>query len=117
MSVEVTARHLNTVGDVQDYARQRGERLREEFPRVEHVHIILNVEKYRQIAEVVVQAKNHGRMESAEDSDNLRVSVDRAVEKVEKQLRKLTEKVHDHKAAMKYEQAHPAGEESGAAVR
>jgi ribosome-associated translation inhibitor RaiA len=35
----------------------------------------------------------------------MRVSIDAAVEKTTKQLRRLRDKVQDHKAAMKYVQA------------
>ncbi|MBM4143316.1 MAG: ribosome-associated translation inhibitor RaiA [Lentisphaerae bacterium] len=101
MAIEVTARHLHTVKDVEEYARERAAKVIEEFPRVEHIHVILDQEKHRQIAEVVVQARNHVRIESAESSDNLRASVDRAVEKAEKQLRRWRDKAVDHKPAMK----------------
>jgi len=116
MTVEVTARHLHTVGDVQEYARDRAEEIAAAFPRVEHVHVILDAEKHRQIAEVVVQAKNHIRVESEEESENLRVSVDRAMEKAERQLRRLRDKIQDHKPAMKQNEEEKArGETSGVA--
>jgi ribosomal subunit interface protein len=109
MSVEVTARHLRTVGDIQEYAYRKGEAIIEQFPLVEHVHVILDVEKHGHIAEVVLQARRRVRIESAERSDNLRVSVDRAFAKAEKQIEKVREKVHDHKAAMKFAQSRRRG--------
>lgn len=97
MAVEVTARHMNASEEIQDYARGKGGGLVAEFPRIEHVHVIMDIEKHRHIAEVVVQARRHVRVEAKEESDNMRVSVDRAVEKVEKQLRRLVDKVHNHR--------------------
>lgn len=105
MSIEVTARHMDASDMLQDYARTKGEEVATEFPRVEHVHVILDMEKRRQIAEVVVQARDHIRLEAAGESENMRVSIDAAVEKTTKQLRRLRDKVQDHKAAMKYVQA------------
>jgi len=104
MPVEVTARHLEASDGLQDYARRKAEALMEDFPRVEFVHVILDAEKHRQIAEVVVQAKNKIRAEAKEVSDNMKASIDVAVEKVERQLRKLRDKIQDHKTAMRHEE-------------
>ena len=104
MSVEVTARHMDAPDDIQNYAREKGDLLIEEFPRLEHVHVILNVEKHRQIASVVVQAKNRIRTESKEASDSMRASIDQAMDKTERQLRRLRDKVQDKSPAMKHEE-------------
>ena len=58
--------------------------------------MILSVEKYRHLAEVVLHAPNHVDVEAREESEDMYVSIDGAVEKVAKQLRRLTDKVHDH---------------------
>ena len=97
MSIEITARHMNSAPEAKAYAEDKANKLMELFPRVEHVHVILDVEKHRQEAEVVVQAKNHIRVEASETSDDLVNSVDVAFERAEKQLRKLREKVQDHR--------------------
>ena len=89
------------LGNLQEYARGKAEMIVEEFPKVEYVHVILDVEKHRNIAEVFVQSKKHVRVEAKEASDDMKVSIDVATAKVEKQLRKLSERAHDHKPAMK----------------
>ena len=61
----------------------------------------LSREKYRHIAEVVVQAKNHIRVEAKEVSDDMYASIDNAVHKAAKQLRRLRDKIQDHKAQPK----------------
>lgn len=101
MSIEVTVRHMDKKGNLQDYARRKAEMLIEEFPKVEYVHVILDVEKHRNIAEVFVQSKKHVRVEAKEVADDMIASIDLAVNKVEKQLRKVSDKSHDHKTAMK----------------
>ncbi|HAS81417.1 MAG TPA: ribosome-associated translation inhibitor RaiA [Verrucomicrobia bacterium] len=97
MSIEVTVRHLDGAPGAKKYAEERAAKLMEMFPRVEHVHVILNVEKHRCIAEVVVQAKNHIHVEADETSDSLGNSMDVAFDRAEKQLRKLREKIQDHR--------------------
>ena len=102
MAIEVTARHMHATKEIQDYARDKASALVEEFPRIEHVHVILDVQKRHLIAEIVVQAKNRIRAEAKESSDRLITSIDRATDKVEKQLRRRRDKVQDHKPAMKH---------------
>lgn len=97
MSIEVTARHMNGAEAAKAYAQERSEKLMVMFPRVEHVHVILDVEKHRHEAEVVVQAKNHIHVEAAESSDDMANSIDVAFERAEKQLRKLRQKIQDHR--------------------
>ncbi|NQT93531.1 MAG: ribosome-associated translation inhibitor RaiA [Lentisphaerae bacterium] len=105
MTVEITERHMQNMPDVSDYAREKGERLVNEFPRVERVHIILDTFKGRYLAEIVVQAKNHIRLEASDTTSSMRASIDGATEKTEKQLRKLRDKVQDHRNAMKQTEA------------
>ena len=111
MGVEVTARHMHDIGDIQGFAREKGEELVAEFARVEHVHIILDREKHRCKAEVVVQAKNHIRIEAEETSDNMRGSITSAVTRAEKQLRRLRDKILEHRP--KGQKAAPAADEEG----
>jgi len=112
MGIEVTARHMEAVHeDLQEEARARAAKLVEEFPEVENVHVILDHEKHRCIAEMVVQARHHVRIEAAEASENMRASMDAAQEKVERQLRKVREKSQEHRTAMKhFEQKRQQGE-------
>ena len=104
MPVEVTIRHTRAAGDLHDYARERAEELMAEFRRIERVHIVLDIQKHLHVAEVVVKAGNRDPIEASEVSDNLRLSLDRALEKVERRLRRTFERSHDHKPAMKHEQ-------------
>jgi len=109
MAVEITERHMQKMPDVNEYAREKGERLENEFPRVEHVHVILDTFRHRYTAEIVVQAKNHIRLESSDTSSNMRASIDASTEKMEKQLRKLRDKVQDHRDAMKHTESSRQG--------
>lgn len=107
MGIEITGRHIDITEAMKAYAREKLERLAAEFPKVHSVHVILDVEKYRHIAEVIVHTKRHGQMDASETSSDLYVSIDGAVEKIEKQLRKLRDKIVDHRGGEK-----PAGSAS-----
>jgi len=101
MGIDVTFRHMESDGKLQEYMRSKAQGLVESFPRVEHVHVILDHEKHRFKAEVVVRAKHHIHVEADETSDQVLFSVDKSFEKAEKQLRRLRDKLVDHKQDMK----------------
>jgi putative sigma-54 modulation protein len=97
MPVEVTVRHMNVSDTIQAYARSKAEELSEDFPRIEHVHVIIDREKRNKVVSVVVQARNHVHVEAEEAAENLRAAIDVATEKAERQLRKLRDKVQEHR--------------------
>jgi putative sigma-54 modulation protein len=101
MPIEVTARHMSATSEIQEYAKDKAGELLEVYPRIENIHVILNVERHLSIAETVIQAPNHVKVEAVGSSDDMMASIDMAVDKAEKQLRKILDKVHDHKPDMK----------------
>ena len=104
MPIEITVRHMNASDAVHDYARRKAQELVDEFSRIEHVHVILDVENRDKKAEVVIQGRNHIRVEADDCEENLRAALDRATEKAARQMRRLRDKVVDHKTAMKHEE-------------
>jgi putative sigma-54 modulation protein len=83
---------------LRDHAISRVQESLDEFPRVEDVHVILDVQrKINHIAEVVVKAKNHVHAEAKETTSDMYASIDEAVEKVHRQLRRQRDKIQDHK--------------------
>lgn len=112
MPIEVTARHRSATSRIQDYARAMAEELLDEFPRIEHIHVILDVERHLSTAEVVLQGRGHVRIESEAKSGNMMASINVAIDKAEKQMRRIRKKVTHHKGAMKPHEVESAREES-----
>lgn len=98
MQISTTGRHMELTDSLRDYVEARMEKLNAEFPRLQNAHMVLNVEKHRQIAELVVHAPHRFVVDAKEETDDMYASIDRAVEKAEKQLRRNRDKVTDHKA-------------------
>lgn len=111
MQITITGRHMEVTEPMRAYVQERVERELSAYPRLDSVHAILAVEKYRHIAEMVVQAPNHVRVEAAEESSDMYASVDAAVEKVARQLFKHREKVTDHKSRVSYAEVAQAVEQ------
>jgi len=97
MNISVTCRHMEVTESLREYTLEKTANQLKEFPRVESVHVILDVQKHNHRAEVVVQGANHIRVEADETSTDMYNSIDVALEKTARQLRKLRDKVQDHK--------------------
>ena len=87
MQVSITARHFDLTEDLKTHAESRMERLHRFAADLLHANVVLAVEKYRQIAEVSVHG-GHGNFAGRAETDDMFVSIDDAVEKVEKQIRR-----------------------------
>jgi len=96
MQVSITGRHVNVTDNIKAHVDEKLERCLGMFPRIETVHVVLDMEKHDNVAEVVVQAANHIRVTSTERSENLYDAIDRAVEHTERQMRKQRDKVQDY---------------------
>lgn len=97
MSIEVTIRHLNAAPGLKEYAEQRASKLMEQFPRVESIHVIVDVQRHLYEAEFVVKQKNLTAVGAKEHADSARAVIDTAAARAEKQLRKtLSKRVTAH---------------------
>ena len=98
MPIEVTARHMHAP-QAKEYANEKAEKLIELFPRIDHVHVVLAVEKHRCEAEVIIRGKNHIHVEAKEtNNDNdMTAAIDVAFDRAERQMRKLRDKVQEHR--------------------
>ena len=95
MQVHITGRHVEITDGIRDHIYDKAERTLIDFPRIEDVRIILELQKLQHSAEVLVQGKNL-HVEGKASSENMYTSIDQALEKAERQLRKRREKAQEH---------------------
>lgn len=95
MSIEITARHAQIHDRLQQYAREKADGLCLDFPKVEHVHVIMEFERRLFRAEIVVTTKGAQVVGVGEHEENIMTAIDDAAEKVTRQLRKQREKLVD----------------------
>ena len=97
MNMSVTGRHLDVTPAIKEYAAKRVEQIGIDFPRMLSAHFILEVDKFRQIAELVVQCGNHITIEARDVSEDLYASIDGVVDKVARQMRKYKTRIQNHR--------------------
>jgi putative sigma-54 modulation protein len=88
MDIITTARHFEMTPEVRDHTERRLEKLRRYLGGVQEVHVTLATEKYRKIAEISLHAQGT-EVVSRGVSDEMLTSIDRVVDRIERQLRRL----------------------------
>jgi putative sigma-54 modulation protein len=98
MQISTTARHCELDPEVRLFAQKRLEKL-ERFARdIQEAHLTVTVEGFRHSAEITLRLKRH-EMVSRQESTEPRAAIDRAADRLEKQLRRLKERRADRKRA------------------
>ncbi len=97
MDIHVTFRHLETSNEVKEYVIEKVEKLERYFHDALQVNVVLFKDRFNQVADITIIAKG-GNVNVKEGTNDIRASIDLAVGKLERQLKKQKEKTKDHKA-------------------
>ena len=95
MSVTVSVKHGNISETLKEYAQTKAYKLIEDFPKITTVKIIIDMQKTRSKAEIIVRAK-HTDIEADIETYDMYESIDAVVKKVHIQLKKHHDKVTEH---------------------
>ncbi|RKX22517.1 MAG: ribosome-associated translation inhibitor RaiA, partial [Candidatus Zixiibacteriota bacterium] len=87
-----TARHFDLTPELREHVESEIEKLTRYFENIISSDVILDVEKYRQTAEIKVKVYNAVITGSA-DSNDMYASIEMSVDKVKKQLKKYKGKL------------------------
>ena len=96
MQLTVTGRHMEVTEAMKEYARKKLERISLECPRIIGAHVIMDVEKYRHRAEVVLQSP-HLTITCDRETDDMYGSIDQVMHCVEGQLKRYKDRIQEHK--------------------
>lgn len=96
MQVHITGRHVEITEGIREHVYAKLDRSLSGLSRIQDVQVVLELQKRTHTAEVIVKGKGHIHVEAEEASENMYTSIDAAVEKAERQLRKLRDKAQDH---------------------
>jgi putative sigma-54 modulation protein len=91
MKLTVTGRNIEVTNGIREHLKNKMDKAIYELGEETDVHVALSVEKHRHFAEVTLKTKGFS-LHSSEETDDLYISIDNAVIKIEKQLRKHKDK-------------------------
>ena len=96
MEIDITGKNFQVTEPLKKYAIEKIQKLDKYALKLESVHIIFNVQKFRHLAEITALGKNH-RFTAKEESTDMYAAFDKSFGDIQLQFRKQHEKLKDHK--------------------
>lgn len=97
MNISTTSRQYDLAPALKDYAEGKVQHLKRYFDQIVTAHLVFSLEKYRHKVEITLHV-NGKDFVSEDESDDMYVSVDRSVDKLERQLKRHKDKIKRRKA-------------------
>ncbi|MFB6291380.1 MAG: ribosome hibernation-promoting factor, HPF/YfiA family [Candidatus Bipolaricaulia bacterium] len=95
MKVKIEERHMEQSDPLREYAISKAEHLQKFFDGIISVEVTMDVEKERRMVTVFAHLINKKVAKASAESDDMYVSIDSAMDKLERQLKKIKEKLKD----------------------
>ena len=86
--VTVTVRHEEPTDSLRNYAKTKIDGLSLDYPRIIEAKAILDVQKNRHIAEILLFCANHIVIEASSESEDMYKSIDLTIDKIARRMRK-----------------------------
>jgi putative sigma-54 modulation protein len=97
MQVSLTGHHLDITPALREYVSTKLAKVERHFDQLIDIHCILTVEKLARKAEVIVHYSG-GTIHADAILEDMYAAIDAMVDKLDRQIRKQKEKLHDHHA-------------------
>lgn len=108
MDISITARHCTVPESVRSRAQERMRRLTRYDPRIASASVSFATDHGRMRAEARLAAAGGHVMVAGGDGDTFRMALDRAADRLARQLRRARKRDRDHRAAKLSELPAPA---------
>ncbi|MFC0049299.1 MULTISPECIES: ribosome hibernation promoting factor [Rheinheimera] len=95
MQINLTGRHVEITAALREYVDSKFAKLEKHFEHINNVHVVLNVEKLKQIAEAKLHL-NGGEVFAQCEDDNMYAAIDLLIDKLDRQVIKHKEKISRH---------------------
>jgi len=97
LDIEITGRHVNVKLDIEQYAREKAEKVAKFLKDRGRVEIILDHERDKFLVEIIVSGQRGMVIVSHVQHPDARAGIDLAVDKTEQQLRKHKGRLKGHR--------------------
>jgi len=97
MEIQITSRHAKASQDLQDIINAEIGKLEKFYEGITSCRVILDSESLAKTVEITMHVRGNHEIVGHAEAENIGKAIDEAIEKVERQLKKLNEKVKSHK--------------------
>lgn len=88
LPITVTVRHETVTDSLREYAQKKIEGLHLDYPRIIEAKAILDVQKNRHIAEIILFCANHITIEAHTEGQDMYAAIDDTIDKIARRMRK-----------------------------
>lgn len=97
MATEISGRNYDIPADIRSMVEKKLSKIEERlFDDVIDIRVVLQVEKYRNICEILINGKEHDVKTVQESDESMQDAVNMAVDHLKRQAQKNREKIRDH---------------------
>ncbi|HEX8169497.1 MAG TPA: ribosome-associated translation inhibitor RaiA [Thermoanaerobaculia bacterium] len=97
MATEISGRNYEIPPDVRDMVEKKLAKIQERlFDDVIDVRVVLQVEKYRNICEILIVGKEHDVKSVQESDESMQDAINSAIDHLKRQAQKNRKKIRDH---------------------
>ncbi|HWL50869.1 MAG TPA: ribosome-associated translation inhibitor RaiA [Chthoniobacteraceae bacterium] len=93
LPIQVTGRHVSVSEPMKAYAIKKVEGLHLDYPRIIEAQVVLDVQKYRHSAEVLLLCANHISIEASAETTDMYASIDQVMDKIARRMRKYKTRI------------------------
>jgi putative sigma-54 modulation protein len=95
MQMNITFRHLDPIDSLKNYAQDKVERANKYLDRAGEAHVVLSLERHLHHADITITSGAFV-LRGREKSEDMYASIDLAMDKIERQLRRYKERLKHH---------------------
>lgn len=109
MRIEFVGRHLEITPSLKEFTQKKINKIIKYLDDTAEAHVTLSIEKHRQIAEVIIKTKLL-TLSGSEETDDMYASIGLAINKIEKQAKRLRQKIWGRKRKLRNKKQHSLNE-------
>jgi putative sigma-54 modulation protein len=95
MQMHITFRHIDPIDSLKNYAREKVERVNKYLDQATDATVVLSLERHLHHADIRIQSGTY-LLRGREKSEDMYASIDLAMDKIERQLKRYKEKLKSH---------------------
>lgn len=95
MQLNITFRHVEPIESLKEYVREKVERADKYLDRAGEAHVVLTHERHLNNADITIQSGSWV-LRGREKSEDMYASIDLAMDKIERQLRRYKDRLKNH---------------------
>ena len=95
MQMNITFRHLDPIDSLKNYAQEKVERVNKYLEKAGDAHVVLSLDRHLHQADITIHSGTY-LLRGKERSEDMYASIDLAMDKIERQLKRYKEKLKSH---------------------